>query len=90
MKLVGASNWFVRTPFLLEGLVEGLIGGGLAVLAGWFGYRWFISNLDLGVIETEVAESFLISRGIIVLAFGAAAGAVGSLVGLRRHLQESR
>jgi cell division transport system permease protein len=90
MKLVGASNWFVRTPFLLEGLVEGLVGGGLAVLAGWFGYRWFISNLDLGVIETQVAESFLISRGVIVLAFGALAGAIGSLVGLRRHLQESR
>ena len=90
MKLVGASNWFVRTPFLLEGLIEGLVGGGLAVLAGWFGYRWFISNLDLGVIETQVAESFLVSRGVIVLAFGALAGAIGSLVGLRRHLQESR
>ncbi len=90
MKLVGASNWFVRTPFLLEGLVEGLIGGGLAVLAGWFGYRWFISNLDLGVIETEVPDAFLVSRGLVVLAFGAVAGAIGSLVGLHRHLQESR
>jgi len=90
MKLVGASNWFVRTPFLLEGLIEGLIGGGLAVLAGWFGYRWFISNLDLGIIDTDVPQSFLVSRGLIVLAFGAFAGAVGSLVGLRRYLQESK
>ncbi len=90
MKLVGASNWFVRTPFLLEGLIEGLVGGALAVLAGWFGYRWFISNLELGIIETEVPDSFLISRGLVVLAFGALAGAVGSLVGLRRYLQESK
>ena len=90
MKLVGASNWFVRTPFLLEGLIEGLIGGGLAVLAGWFGYRWFISNLDLGIIDTDVPQSFLVSRGLLVLAFGAFAGAIGSLVGLRRYLQESK
>lgn len=89
MKLVGASNWFVRTPFLLEGLVEGLVGGALAFLTGWFGYRWFISNLDLGIIQTEVADSFLISRGLLVLLFAAAAGAIGSLVGLRRYLQES-
>jgi cell division transport system permease protein len=90
MKLVGASNWFVRTPFLVEGLIEGLVGGALAVLAGWFGYQWFISNLDLGIIDTEVPSSFLMSRGLIVLAFGAIAGAVGSLVGLRRYLQESK
>jgi cell division transport system permease protein len=90
MKLVGASNWFVRTPFLVEGLIEGLVGAALAVLAGWFGYRWFISNLDLGIIDTEVPSSFLMSRGLIVLAFGAIAGALGSLVGLRRYLQESK
>lgn len=89
MKLVGASNWFVRTPFILEGLVEGIVGGGLAFLAGWFGYRWFVSNLVLGIIETDVPDSFLISRGLLVLAFAAAAGAIGSLVGLRRYLQES-
>lgn len=90
MKLVGASNWFVRTPFLVEGLIEGLVGGALAVLAGWFGYRWFISNLDLGIIDTDVPSSFLMSRGLIVLAFGAMAGTIGSLVGLRRYLQESK
>ena len=31
MKLVGATNWFIRVPFMLEGLVQGLIGGVLAV-----------------------------------------------------------
>ena len=89
MKLVGASNWFVRTPFLLEGLIEGLVGGALAVTAGWFGYRWFVANLELGIIETQVADGFLWSRALMVLTFGAVAGAVGSLVGLRRYLQES-
>ena len=33
MKLVGASNWFVRVPFLAEGMVQGLVGAGFAVIA---------------------------------------------------------
>ena len=33
MKLVGASNWFVRVPFIAEGMVQGLIGAGLAIIA---------------------------------------------------------
>ena len=37
MKLVGASNWFIRVPFLLEGLIEGLVGAALAVFAVWMG-----------------------------------------------------
>jgi cell division transport system permease protein len=89
MKLVGASNWFVRTPFLVEGLIEGLVGGGLAVLAGWFSYR-FLARLDPDIVDIEVPQAFLVSRGLMVLAFGGIAGAVGSLVGLGRYLQESK
>ena len=33
MKLVGASNWFVRVPFIAEGMVQGLVGAGLAIIA---------------------------------------------------------
>lgn len=39
MKLVGASNWFIRVPFLLEGLIEGLVGAALAVFAVWVAGR---------------------------------------------------
>lgn len=89
MKLVGASNWFVRTPFLMEGMVEGLVGGGLALLAGWFGYRTYIDGLDLGLIETTVADTYLISRGLLVLAIGIGMGILGSLFGIHRYLRES-
>jgi cell division transport system permease protein len=35
MKLVGATNWFVRVPFLAEGMVQGLVGAGIAIIAVW-------------------------------------------------------
>lgn len=89
MKLVGASNWFVRTPFLMEGMVEGLVGGGLALLAGWFGYRTYIDGLDLGLIETTVDDPYLLSRGLLVLAIGIGMGILGSLFGIHRYLRES-
>ena len=37
MKLVGASNWYIRIPFLSEGLIEGLVGAALAVFVVWLG-----------------------------------------------------
>src|SRR5712692_8305924 len=69
MKLVGASNWFVRVPFMAEGLVQGLIGAGLAVAVvaalkygfdHWFnsatGFfaRFFVTGSDALVIGFEV------------------------------------
>src|SRR4051812_20777633 len=44
MKLVGASNWFVRVPFMAEGLVQGAIGAGLAVGLVYF-LKWLITKL---------------------------------------------
>ena len=35
MKYVGATNWFIRWPFVIEGMVLGLVAGGLAFLAEW-------------------------------------------------------
>ena len=89
MKLVGASNWFVRTPFLLEGRFEGLLGAGLAVAVGWLGYEWLCGSFDIGGIETSLPTSFLLSRGMLVLLFGGVVGVLGSAVGLRRWLKES-
>ena len=89
MKLVGASNWFVRIPFLVEGMIEGLVGGILAVVVGWFGYEFLLRNVG-NVFEwanTELATDFLLSRGLLILAVGGITGAVGSLVGLSRYLR---
>jgi cell division transport system permease protein len=91
MKLVGASNWFVRVPFMAEGLVQGAIGAGFA-----FGLVWIlkivITNL-LGHHSQNLFSTFRVTSadalgiGFIVLAIGAAIGVVGSIVGLRRFLE---
>ncbi len=90
MKLVGASNWFVRVPFMAEGLVQGLIGAGLAVAvvgALKLGFdRWFDSPTGF-FREFYVTTSDAVSIAILVLALGILIGLVGSLIGLRRFLR---
>lgn len=89
MKLVGASNWFIRVPFLLEGLIEGLTGAALAVFAVWVGARNLASAADgIRVISLQLPGAFYLRWGVVFLLFGAAAGVLGSLLGLSRYLRE--
>ncbi|MCZ7526838.1 MAG: FtsX-like permease family protein [Acidimicrobiia bacterium] len=90
MKLVGASNWFVRLPFMAEGLVQGLIGAGLSV-GVVFGLRKVLSNaLERG--SGDFIRSFYVTTGdartvaLVVLVVGAVVGVFASWVGLRRFL----
>jgi len=87
MKLVGASNWFVRTPFLLEGAIEGLIGAGLAVGFVVVAQQLAVDRLtDLPEwINVAVQHQFLITQGALVLAFGVLAGLIGSGLSLTVH-----
>ena len=88
MKLVGASNWFIRLPYLLEGLIEGLVGALLAVIAVWFGHSALRPLSDsIQLVNLSVDTQFLVRWGVIILAFGAAAGVLGSGLGLRRFLR---
>jgi cell division transport system permease protein len=92
MKLVGASNWFVRVPFMAEGLVQGAIGAGIS-----FGFIFLLKNvLDLWLDRDTTANLFqgfyvtngdAFAIGFIVLIIGAVIGIVGSTIGLRRFLE---
>ena len=89
MKLVGASNFFVRIPFMAEGLVQGAIGAGFAVGLVYF-LKWIITKLlahQHNLLQPFYASShdvFVI--GTLVLAIGAGIGVMGSMIGLRRFL----
>lgn len=87
MHLVGASNWFVRTPFIIEGVFEGVLGSGIAVALGVWLYKLAESRLsDLPeFISLAVPDAFLLGRGLVIIAFGAIVGVVGSSISLAVH-----
>jgi cell division transport system permease protein len=96
MRLVGATNWFIRWPFVFEGFITGLLGAIFAGVFVWVG-NWGIANW---IKSTQI--DFLSLRvyrlwwqggtwplGLLptLALLGAFLGAVGSLVALRRHLK---
>jgi cell division transport system permease protein len=88
MKLVGATNWFVRGPFMLEGLLCGLVGSALAVillfLSKEIALPSIIPRLESG--PGVQAISFW-ANALILLAIGLLLGAAGSGLTLRRFLR---
>ncbi len=86
MRLVGASNWFIRIPFLLEGMIEGLVGAVLAVLAVYVGQR-SMSSIDINIVQLNLPEGFFLRWSVVFVLFGAGAGLMGSALGLRRYLR---
>jgi cell division transport system permease protein len=83
MRLVGATDWFVRGPFLLEGALKGLLGGLLAIgmCAATFSLVRTNSGLFAGLIFFQSPELF---AGLL---FGTAMGLGASLVSVGRHLR---
>jgi cell division transport system permease protein len=86
MKLVGATNWFVRGPFMIEGLLCGLGGAVLAVILLVLGRAVFMPQIHLTSASDIHAWPFGL-HVLIVLAAGLALGALGSGLTIRRFLQ---
>jgi cell division transport system permease protein len=86
MKLVGATNWFVRGPFMIEGLLEGLIGAVAAVILLVLGRTLFMPLIHLTSASDIHAWPFGL-HVLIVLGAGLALGAAGSGLTIRRFLQ---
>jgi cell division transport system permease protein len=88
MKLVGATNWYVRGPFMLEGVLTGLIGSVAAVLLLFVSREIAIPQI-LGHIQddADVRALAFTQTAAILVAGGLAIGAVGSGLTLRRFLR---
>jgi cell division transport system permease protein len=91
MKLVGATNWFIRVPFIVEGVVQALIGAVVAVLSMTFLIRPFIDELSkdrvLPIFQGfEVTDGNLLVTNLLVLFGAALIGAIGSAVAVSRFL----
>lgn len=89
MKLVGASNSFIRGPFLIEGMFLGFLGGVLAILAVGFGYQWLAGYVSSYLTFMPVVQdNQLIGQVLASLLFvGMAIGAIGSVISLRKFLK---
>ena len=88
MKLVGASNWYVRGPFMLEGVLTGLAGSLAAVVLLFLGREVAVPQI-LGHIQDDpdVRAMAFTYTALILLMGGLAIGAVGSGLTLRRFLR---
>jgi cell division transport system permease protein len=86
MKLVGATNWFVRGPFMLEGLVCGFVGALTAVFLLLLGREFVLPTLDFVKAPGAHALSFELNA-LILIAAGLLLGAAGSGLTLRRFLR---
>ena len=80
MRLVGATDMFIRLPFLIDGLVKGVLGGLLALVFVWVANR---------VVNEYFIQTIFFNREMIFLGIvgGAFMGVLGSLVSVGRHLR---
>ncbi len=90
MKLVGATNWFIRVPFMLEGFIHGVTGA-LVAFGLTYGLRnWIASFLPdqtiLGTNSLFVTPTEAIFTGVVLLVVGIGVGVLGSAFAVRRYL----
>jgi cell division transport system permease protein len=90
MKLVGASDGFVRTPFVFEGMVQGLTGAGLAALTViWLNFLfidWSRNALPFVPISPDSVNMLLML--LVLVAVGVAIGVIGSFLSVTRFLRK--
>jgi len=89
MKLVGATEWFVRGPFVIEGIMTGVIAAAIALALLVIAYEPAVQQFksDLGFIPLSYDPSFISSLARDLLDAGALLGALGSYIGVRRYVR---
>ena len=88
MRLVGATRWFIRWPFMIEGVVVGFVGGLVAILVLWLGKVTIVDPLSdtFTFLAAQNTMSFPLLIGILFTA-AIAVSAIGSGITLRRFLR---
>ncbi len=90
MQLVGATNWFIRIPFLLEGTFQGAAGGVVAMILLLPGYSYVqdVIESSLPFLKLVYSPQMLALLAVGTVLFGCFFGGLGSLIGLQRHLRD--
>jgi len=90
MKYIGATDRFIRIPFVLEGLIIGFLGAVLAFLVVFWGYfalvNYMENSLNFGIFKLVRAGQVAPMISVIFVVFGSLIGVVGSTISMRKHL----
>jgi cell division transport system permease protein len=90
MKLVGATNWFIRVPFMFEGVIQGLLGAVVAalVVVGLHAVLDALGNTATTNIwyQMRLPTHEVVFTSLLVLLVGVLIGSIGSALGIRRFL----
>jgi len=91
MRLVGASNFTIKTPFIIEGMILGLLGSIIPVIFTTYGYLAFYKHFDgylfSQLIQLIKPEPFIYSTAGMVIVIGILVGMVGSASAVRKYLK---
>ena len=91
MRLVGASNFTIKTPFIIEGMILGALGSIIPILITLFGYTAFYTHFDgylfSQLIQLIKPEPFIYSTSLIILVIGIIVGTVGSASAVKKYLK---
>lgn len=87
-KMVGATNWFIRWPFVIEGMLLGLVAGGLASLAEWGIYEKLLLTVTGSIPAFTMAQFHQFGWMLVAIFLGAGViiGVGGSILSMRRFL----
>ena len=91
MRLVGASNFTIKTPFIIEGMILGVLGSIIPIILTTYGYLAFYNHFD-GYLFSELIklikpEPFIYTTSLIVLAIGIMVGMIGSASAVKKYLK---
>ena len=91
MRLVGASNFSIKTPFIIEGMILGALGSIIPIIVNIVGYTKFYNHFD-GYLYSQLIrlirpEPFIYQTSLIILGLGILVGMIGSAGAVRRYLK---
>jgi cell division transport system permease protein len=91
MKYVGATNSYIRGPFIIEGVFFGLVGAIISIAVVYFAYRYLYLNMNESFYNMFTfylipPESIISDISVIFLTLGAGIGAMGSMLSLKKFL----
>jgi cell division transport system permease protein len=89
MRLVGASNWFIRTPFLMEGILQSLIGAALAIALIAATTSWILPQVREAIpfLPLMLTSADMAQISLVLVLLGMFIGLIGSGFALRRYLK---